>query len=267
MAEEEIIEKIRSFSNWHYEFHLKGGLTTPIFDKQYINRHNQRKKYFFDVLDFSGKRVLDLGCNAGWWSLSAVEKGCDFVLGIDGRKMHVEQANLVFKIDGVERTRYEFVEGNVLDFDFIRYGTFDIVLCLGLLHHIHHPMAFFEKVSEANSDILVIDTNLSRAPGPYLEMRYDKLDDPRCAIDRELVLCHTKQSLAGMVREFGYSVLMLKPKFDNWERCKDYKRGARRAFICTKKSSLSSLDTEAIDRINVKDTLFWAAHQLRRRLR
>lgn len=267
MSQKEVLQRIAGFPKWHYKFDLKGGVTTPIFDDQYINRHNQRKKYFFDILDFSGKRVLDLGCNAGWWSLSAVEKGCEFVLGIDGRQMHVDQANLVFEISGVDRKKYEFVEGNVLDFDFGRYGTFDIVLCLGLMHHINSPMDFFEKISEANSDLFVIDTNLSRAPGPYLEVRYDNLDDPRCAIDRELVLCHTKQSLAGMVRDFGYSVVMLKPDFDNWERCKDYKRGVRRAFICAKKSSLSNLETEAIDHISWKDTLFWVAHQLRRRFR
>ena len=30
-----------------------------------------------------GLRVLGLGCNAGWWSLKAIEAGCDFVAGID----------------------------------------------------------------------------------------------------------------------------------------------------------------------------------------
>ena len=36
-----------------------------------------------------GKRVLDLGCNAGFWSLNAAEAGADFVLGVDGRQIQV----------------------------------------------------------------------------------------------------------------------------------------------------------------------------------
>jgi len=45
-----------------------------------------------------GKRVLDLGCNAGFWSLDALERGADFVLGLDGRRMHIDQANFVFEV-------------------------------------------------------------------------------------------------------------------------------------------------------------------------
>jgi 2-polyprenyl-3-methyl-5-hydroxy-6-metoxy-1,4-benzoquinol methylase len=61
------------------------------------NSHEQRKCYFFGPLielcggSLKGKRVLDLGCSAGFWSLDAVESGCDFVLGIDGRQMQIDQ--------------------------------------------------------------------------------------------------------------------------------------------------------------------------------
>jgi ribosomal protein L11 methylase PrmA len=41
--------------------------------------------------------VLDLGCNAGFWSLAAIDAGADLVVGIDGRQMHIDQANLVFE--------------------------------------------------------------------------------------------------------------------------------------------------------------------------
>ena len=33
--------------------------------------------------------------NAGFWALHAVRAGCDFVLGIDARELHIEQARLV----------------------------------------------------------------------------------------------------------------------------------------------------------------------------
>ena len=105
--------RVASFPRWHYEFDLNG-VRTPIFDRALVNRHAQRKEYFFAPLvrlcggSLAGKRVLDLGCNAGFWSLAAIEAGAEFVLGIDGRQMHIDQANLVFGAKGVDPARYRF---------------------------------------------------------------------------------------------------------------------------------------------------------------
>lgn len=77
-------ERVAIFPRWHYEFDLNG-VRTPIFNHRHVNRHEQRKNYFFRPLvrlcggSLSGKRVLDLGCNAGFWSLMAIEAGADYV--------------------------------------------------------------------------------------------------------------------------------------------------------------------------------------------
>src|SRR5215208_1062209 len=100
MQDEEIRQKIASFPRWHYQFDLRGNLT-PIHKKPRVNRHTQREKHFFDPLvrlfggSLEGKRVLDLASNAGYWSLASIEAGADYVLGIEGRQMHVDQASLV----------------------------------------------------------------------------------------------------------------------------------------------------------------------------
>jgi 2-polyprenyl-3-methyl-5-hydroxy-6-metoxy-1,4-benzoquinol methylase len=110
---ERLRERVNSFPRWHYEFDLNG-VRTPIFNRAHVNRNTQRKNYFFAPLvrlcggSLVGKRVLDLGCNAGFWSLAAIEAGADFVLGIDGRQMHIDQANLVFDAKGVDPNRYRF---------------------------------------------------------------------------------------------------------------------------------------------------------------
>ena len=103
MADTEALrERVASFPRWHYEFDL-GGVRTPILDRAHVNRHAQRRAYFFAPLtrlcggSLAGKRVLDLGCNAGFWSLAAIDAGADLVVGIDGRQMHIDQANLVFE--------------------------------------------------------------------------------------------------------------------------------------------------------------------------
>ena len=200
MNDNEILKKINQFDRWHYQFEL-GSHTTPIFDEGHINRHNQRKSYFFDALvksqggSLTGKRVLDLGCNAGFWSLAAIENGCEYVLGVDGRLFHIDQANFVFEVNNISKERFDFKQGNV--FEFIRndLGSFDIVLFLGLMYHISKPITLLELISEVNSDVLVIDTLINKRKKSILEIRHESLDEPRNAFDYELAVSYTHLTL------------------------------------------------------------------------
>lgn len=255
MQDEEIRQKIDSFSGWHYQFDLRGNLT-PIRKETRVNRHTQRKKHFCDPVvqlfggSLAGKRVLDLACNAGFWSLSAIHAGCDYVLGIEGRQMHIDQANFVFEVKEVEKNRYDFVVGNIFETDLRQFGTFDVVLCLGLMYHISKHMNLMEKISEVNDDVLVIDTTLSRARGSFLEVQRQFPDSPMSAVDHGLSMKPTKQAVRDLVEEFGYSMVTLDPDFRNakgepdWSGGQDYRGGSRRAFICAKKTDLSQLSSK-----------------------
>ncbi len=276
MHNEEIQQTIASFPRWHYQFNLRGNLTlTPTVDKGRILRHEERRRYFFDPLvqllggSLAGKRVLDLGCNAGFWSLCAIESGCDFVLGIDGRQMHIDQANFVFQVNQVEKSRYDFIEGNVLNLDLQQFGAFDIVLCLGLMYHINKHMLLMEQIDRVNSDILVIDTELSPTPGSYLKLQREPLSEARNAVDYELVMAPTRRAVYDLAQEFGYSVVTLKPKFRTYTGLRDYQLRSRRAFLCAKQTDVSRLPVE-VETTNLRTQLIDAsigtAHRLVRPL-
>ncbi len=268
MTREEIRSKIAGFDRWHYEFDL-GGEKTPIADPTRVNRHRQRKRYFFEPMvhlfggSLAGKRVLDLGCNAGYWSLSAIEAGAESVLGVDGRQMHIDQANLVFGVKGIDPDRYNFEVANIYDFDFARFGPFDIVLNLGLMYHISKHVELMEKISEVNSDFMVVDTGLARVPGSYLKVRYENVESPRNAVDYELVMSPTQKAVHDIAGQFGYSVVTLKPEFTDWTGSREYRYGRRRAFFCAKETDLSNLrvPTEPVrTRIQWQD-VSWAAQK------
>jgi len=260
MQQSEILKKINKFPRWHYEFDLKG-IRTPVFDPNHVNRHKQRKKYFFDPLvklygnTLRGKRVLDLGCNAGFWSLQAIMSGAEYVLGIDGREMHIEQANFVFEVYEIEKRKYDFICDNIYDMDFSEFGTFDVVLCLGLMYHIIKPFVLLENISAINRDILVIDTSLSPLKGALLELRRDDLEEPRDAVDYALVTYPTKQAVIKIASQVGYSVVTLQPEFDDYTSAKDYRNGRRLAFLCSKKTDLGKLSTIGVKTISVQNEL------------
>jgi SAM-dependent methyltransferase len=268
----ELRERIESFPRWHYEFDFNG-VSTPIWDPGLTNRHQQRKEYFFSPLielyggSLAGKRVLDLGCNAGFWSLSAIEAGADFVLGVDGRQMHIDQANLVFEAKQVEPERYRFVLADVFKLDLSEEEPFDVVLCLGLLYHVSKPFELMERISSWNRDLLVVDTSLALVSGRYFKMVRQNVDEPRSAVDRNAALVPSSGAVARLVREFDYaSIAMLRPRFTSWKRSSSYRRGRRRAFIAAKRTSLESLDAEPIG-ANVPDRAATAAPEDAAKLR
>jgi tRNA (mo5U34)-methyltransferase len=240
---DDIEARIASFPYWHYEFDLAGH-RTPVWGQAHRNRQEERASYFFDPLPrlfggtLSGKRVLDLGCNAGYWSLRAVEAGCDFVLGVDGRQMHVDQANLVFEVKGIDESRYEFVAGDVYTTDLAAKGPFEIVLCLGLLYHVSDPATLIEMIGELNTELLLIDTSLSRLPGQFLELRRDSAESPLDAVREQFVTFPTRGAVIALAESAGYSVATLSPAFSSYEGAPDYLYSGRRAFFCAKDAEL-----------------------------
>jgi SAM-dependent methyltransferase len=243
MTRQELVKAIGRFDRWHYEIDL-GDVLTPIHDERLINRHRQRRRYFFDPLvelcggSLEGRRVLDLGCNAGFWSLCAIEAGCEYVLGIDARRMHVDQAELVFSAREVHPARYAFREADLYEADLAESGPFDIVLCLGLLYHVSDPVGLFRRISEWAGDLLVVDTSVALGKGAGFELRREPIEDPRNTIGSELVLRPTVRAVVELGRDAGFDVLTLEPTFTDYGGAADYEDGRRRAMLCAKRTAL-----------------------------
>jgi SAM-dependent methyltransferase len=250
----QIEQRVASFPNWHYEFDL-GGVRTPITPPGHAVRHQERKRYFFEPLvrlaggTLAGKRVLDLGCNAGFWSLAAIEAGADYVFGVDGRQMHVDQARFVFEVKEIEPSRHRFERADIFELD-LGEERFDIVLCLGVLYHVSKPFELMDKITRCNDDLLVIDTTLDVAvPGAYFRMSRENLESPRNAVDAPVALYPTRLAVLRLAELAGYRAVTLKPQFKRWKGSGGYRDGRRRAFLCAKRTSLDALDSEpAVER-------------------
>ena len=244
MDAEELKQRIDSFSSWNYRFDLPGGISTPVASAWRVRRAEQRRRYFFQALlevaggTLSGRRVLDLGCNAGYWSLAAIEAGADFVLGVDGSATAIEQAELVFSATQVPRERYGFERANL--FEWGLPGRFDVVLCLGLLDVVAKPLALFELIAAAQPGLVVIDTGLSRARGSLFEL--SRLGEPRNAVERDLVLVPTRRAVAELADRFGFEAVALAHDFADGELgVEDYLAGRRIAFMCSSGAPLAEL--------------------------
>jgi tRNA (mo5U34)-methyltransferase len=94
--------------------------------------------------DLKGKTVLDVGCNAGFYSIEMKSRGAARVVGIDADADYLAQARFAADILGVD------IEFRHLDvYDVGKLGErFDLVLFLGVFYHLRHPLLALDLLHE-----------------------------------------------------------------------------------------------------------------------
>ena len=241
---ENLEEKIRSYKSWFYNIELNGVYTSPNNVIQ-NHRHETRKKHFFDPLAragfFKGKRVLDLGCCSGFWSLSAIEAGAVFVYGCDAWSMTIEQAQLVFEVKKIPENKYSFEVADV--FEVINRDkfekSFDIVLCLGLFYHIKKPITLLEGIRKVNKDALILDTTVFNSKDAVIQLRPEGKQPLLESAQDRIVFVPSVKAIHWMMREIGYSCHTIKFDFIGAKGTNDYQTGERYSFACSLHSDMT----------------------------
>src|SRR5690606_11488427 len=105
--------------------------------------------------DLSGWKVLDIGCNAGFYTFELAKRGAE-VLGIDLDPHYLRQARWAAKILGLEE-RVAFKQMQV--YDLWKMGEkFDLVWFMGVCYHLRYPMLALDIVAEKVSKLMVFQT-------------------------------------------------------------------------------------------------------------
>ncbi len=88
--------------------------------------------------------MLDVGCNAGFYSIEMKRRGADRVVGIDSDREYLAQARFAAEINGVD------IDFRLLSvYDIAELGEkFDLVLFLGVLYHLRHPLLALDLLHE-----------------------------------------------------------------------------------------------------------------------
>ncbi len=127
-------------------------------------------RYFQQTVpdDLSGWKVLDIGCNSGFYSFEMKRRGAARVLGIDHDERYLTQARFARDHLGLD---VEFRRLEVYDVDRLEEGPFDLVLFLGVFYHLRHPLYALEQVAALVGRRLIFQTmeRGSEAVGPVCE--------------------------------------------------------------------------------------------------
>ena len=114
--------------------------------------------------DLNGKSVLDVGCNAGFYSIQMKERGADRVVAIDTDEKYLAQARFAAEVSGAE---IEFRNLSVYRVGELQ-EQFDLVLFMGVLYHLRHPLLALELLHEhVVADLLVAQSMLRGSTREY----------------------------------------------------------------------------------------------------
>ena len=157
-ARERVADRIRELGDWFHNLDLDGVQTAPDhFLGDYPRVKWQRFQHAIPA-DLRGKTVLDIGCNGGFYSIEMKRRGADRVLAIDFDDRYLSQAKFAAEALGCE---IEFRKLSVYDVQ--KFGEqFDIVLFLGVLYHLRHPLLALDLIHEHVARDLFVFQSLQR---------------------------------------------------------------------------------------------------------
>src|SRR5215475_3121430 len=156
MTSEDRFDKVRKWhqqrseGGWWHSFELPdGSMIQGVCD---VPGLKERIDQFPIPSDLIGKRVLDIGTWDGWFSFEMERRGAE-VVAIDcwdNPRFH--------EIHSILNSHVEYREMDVYELSPKRIGKFDIVLFMGVLYHLKHPLLALEKVCSVATELAAVES-------------------------------------------------------------------------------------------------------------
>lgn len=181
--------RVEAVPFWWHSIDLGEGVVTPGFKTLAVLEAELTR---LELGDLRGKSVLDVGSYDGYFAFAAERLGADRVVALDHYVWSFELSEYMKYRDAcVARgapvaapealpelwrpdelpgrrafdvahqalgSNVEVVVGDLLDYDLDALGTFDVVLYLGVLYHMRHPLLALERLAAVTRGTAVIET-------------------------------------------------------------------------------------------------------------
>ncbi len=106
-----------------------------------------------------GKRILDVGSHMGTFAYAALESGASFIQGIDTEEKMIQLGMELFQELNVAKEKYSMAVSDAIQFlENVEEGSFDTVLCLGMLYYTTEPYRLLKLMLRAAKETVIIDT-------------------------------------------------------------------------------------------------------------
>ena len=169
MTRSDLRRQADALGPWFHNIDLGQGIWTA--PDHFLGDYPRVKwRRFADAIpaDLTGRSILDIGCNGGFYALEMKRRGAARVLGLDSDERYLAQARFAAAHFG-----HDIEFRNLSVYDLASLGErFDIVLFMGVLYHLRHPLLALDLIREhVAGDLLVFQSMLrgSRTVEPVAE--------------------------------------------------------------------------------------------------
>lgn len=146
-----------------------------------INLFHKRSEYLlkkisetllkkFSKNELKNKTILDIGCYDGW-IIYNLNKKFNFkkVVGIEPREKNIQKGIIARKFYKKKKSNLIFIKANINNFYTKLNKKFDIVICLGVLHHVSSTVLSIKNICKVARDIIILDSMIINKPEKKFE--------------------------------------------------------------------------------------------------
>ena len=175
----EIEKQVRALGWWYQHFELPSGISTGS-GQEPSYRPETRWKLFEPYVpqDLTGQTVLDVGGNAGYFSIQMKLRGAKRCVLVEPYVEFARQAEFVAQEFGV---KLEVVNEDVHTYCLTTEERFDYVLFLGLFCHLKYPGLVLDRLAEMTKQRMFFQSHLVGSESdaaPLQRDNYVREDDP-----------------------------------------------------------------------------------------
>jgi SAM-dependent methyltransferase len=203
-----------------------------VFDQEHARRFvTARQTFLRPILQdldarFKIESAADVGCGVGYFSGFLHELGFD-VTGFEARSENVEEA----------RRRYSgiaFKYADVEDDEIARSGSYDLVLCVGLLYHLENPLRALRNLSAMTRKVLLVESYATPQKQTALYLREEPSFEDQSLTS--LALYPSETTLIKICYRIGFAgVYRFAPLPDHEDfRDRSGRKRQRTMFLCSR---------------------------------
>jgi len=242
----QMVERIQALHPWMYpvvlgNLRVTPGVGSPIPPETLENAMRCRAQLLVEAalrrIEIQGRAVLEVGSNCGFWSAQYARRGATRVTGLDTRELCLRQADLYWRTNRfLPEGAWRFVKGDISDpsalWSVRQHGPFDIVLCAGILHHLHGYCDVLAGCAELAGEAIVLDTRVTDGPEAPERNPNEPFIDARSSESGKVV--PNLDALLFTLRELLFEPEVLPVRFDTApgvDGADDYNAGRRVAIV------------------------------------
>jgi tRNA (mo5U34)-methyltransferase len=144
----EVRALVDAVPHWHHIMRFPHGIVSPgVYDPRELFS-------FLELPDLRGKRVLDVGARDGYFAFECERQGAE-VVAVDYADMELTGFGAAKRIYG---SAVKYVQANVYDLSPEQMGSFDVVLFLGVLYHLRHPLLALDRMRGLCRELLIVES-------------------------------------------------------------------------------------------------------------